>query len=211
MINSLVVLAAEETTESKHNPIFPIWQEVLLGAIAFGLLCWVLMKFVFPQMEKTFRARVDAIEGGIKRAEAAQAEANELLEQYRAQLAEARTEAARIRDEARADAEGIRQDVLAKAREESDRIIAAGNEQLAAQRESIVRELRAVSLDKGAKPRSLFADPERVANVTPIAWSKDSATVLACPSVSVASPAKKSVLFSGLASSARAREPPTAS
>jgi F-type H+-transporting ATPase subunit b len=139
MVNSLVVLAAE----SEHNPIKPIWQEIVVGGIAFVLLCWVLMKFVFPQMEKTFAARVDAIEGGIKRAEAAQAEANQLLEQYRAQLAEARTEAARIRDEARADAEGIRQDVLAKAREESDRIIAAGREQLAAQRESIVRDLRA--------------------------------------------------------------------
>jgi len=134
----ITVLAAE----AEHNPIIPVWQEIVLGSIAFGVLCFVLMKFVFPQMEKTFAARVDAIEGGIKRAEAAQAEANQLLEQYRAQLAEARTEAARIRDEARADAEGIRQDVLATAREESDRIIAAGREQLAAQRESIVRELR---------------------------------------------------------------------
>ena len=140
MITTLLAEAA--TTETKHNPIIPIWQEVIIGIIAFGLLCFVLMKFVFPQMEKTFAARVDAIEGGIKRAEAAQAEANQLLEQYRAQLSEARTEAARIRDEARADAEGIRQDVLAKAREESDRIIAAGREQLSAQRESIVRDLR---------------------------------------------------------------------
>ena len=134
-------LAAEGATE--HNPILPLWEEIVLGIIAFGLLCFVLMKFVFPRMEETFRARVDAIEGGLKRAEEAQAEANQLLEQYRAQLAEARTEAARIRDEARADAEGIRQDVLAKAREESDRIITAGRDQLAAQRESIVRELRA--------------------------------------------------------------------
>ncbi|AGL20575.1 F0F1 ATP synthase subunit B [Actinoplanes sp. N902-109] len=140
MLNSLSYLAAEEAAE--HNPIIPAWQEIVVGLIAFIVLCFVLMKFVFPQMEKTFRARVDAIEGGIKRAEAAQAEANELLEQYRAQLAEARTEAARIRDEARADAEGIRQDVLAQARQESDRIIASGREQLAAQRESIVRELR---------------------------------------------------------------------
>ena len=132
-----------EAAETEHNPIIPLWEEVVLGTIAFAILCFVLMKFVFPMMEKTFAARVDAIEGGIKRAETAQAEANKLLEQYRAQLAEARTEAARIRDEARADAEGIRQDVLAKAREESDRIIAAGNEQLGAQRESIVRELRA--------------------------------------------------------------------
>jgi F-type H+-transporting ATPase subunit b len=140
LITTFTLLAAEETT---HNPIVPLWQELVLGTIAFGLLCFVLMKFVFPRMETTFAARVDAIEGGIKRAEDAQAEANQLLEQYRQQLAEARTEAARIRDEARADAEGIRQDVLAKAREESDRIIAAGREQLAAQRESIVRELRA--------------------------------------------------------------------
>src|SRR5919112_6360690 len=131
---------AEEGAE--HNPIIPIWQEIVVGGIAFAILCFVLMKFVFPRMEETFRARVDAIEGGIKRAEEAQAEANKLLEQYRAQLAEARTEAARIRDEARADAEGIRQGVLAKAREESDRIIAAGNDQLAAQRESILRQLR---------------------------------------------------------------------
>jgi F-type H+-transporting ATPase subunit b len=139
----LSYLAAETAEESGHNPILPIWEEVVVGTIAFAVLCFVLMKFVFPMMEKTFAARVDAIEGGIKRAEAAQAEANELLEQYRAQLSEARTEAARIRDEARADAEGIRQDVLAKAREESDRIIAAGRDQLAAQRESIVRDLRA--------------------------------------------------------------------
>ena len=136
----LTTLAAEGGTA--HNPIIPLWQELVLGTIAFAILCFVLIKYVFPVMEKTFAARVDAIEGGIKRAEAAQAEANQLLEQYKAQLAEARTEAARIRDEARADAEGIRTEVLATAREESDRIIAAGREQLAAQRESIVRDLR---------------------------------------------------------------------
>jgi len=141
MFTEILTVAAEEGA-TEHNPIVPLWQEVVLGIIAFGILCFVLMKFVFPMMEKTFAARVDAIEGGIKRAEAAQAEANQLLEQYKTQLAEARTEAARIRDEARADAEGIRQDVLAKAREESDRIIAAGQEQLTAQRESIVRDLR---------------------------------------------------------------------
>jgi F-type H+-transporting ATPase subunit b len=141
MPSSLIFLAAEGG-ETEHSPIMPLIPELILGTIAFAIVCFVLMKFVFPRMEETFRARVDAIEGGIKRAEEAQAEANSLLEQYRAQLAEARTEAARIRDEARADAEGIRQDVLAKAREESDRIIAAGREQLAAQRESIVRDLR---------------------------------------------------------------------
>lgn len=128
--------------EGAHNPILPIWQEIVVGSISFILLVIVLLKFVMPRMEAMYQARVDAIEGGLKRAEAAQAEANQLLEQYRAQLAEVRTEAAKIRDDARSDAEGIRQDVLAKAREESDRIIAAGKEQLAAERATIVRELR---------------------------------------------------------------------
>jgi F-type H+-transporting ATPase subunit b len=133
---------AAEGGETVHNPILPIWQEIVVGLIAFTLLCVVLMKFVFPRMEQTFQARVDAIEGGIKRAEAAQAEANQLLEQYKAQLAEARGEAARIRDDARLDAEGIKQEILAKAREEADRVIAAGKDQLAAERQTIVRELR---------------------------------------------------------------------
>ncbi|NUR72663.1 MAG: F0F1 ATP synthase subunit B [Hamadaea sp.] len=124
------------------SPVFPIWQELVVGTIAFGVLCFVLMKYVFPQMEKTFKARVDAIEGGIERAERAQAEANALLDQYKAQLAEARTEAARIRDEARADAEGIRADIQAQAQQERDRIVAAGREALAAERQSIINELR---------------------------------------------------------------------
>ena len=132
-----------EGEKAEGNVLIPHIPEVIVGTIAFALLCFVLLKYVFPRMEETFRARVDAIEGGIKRAEEAQAEANQLLQQYKEQLAEARTEAARIRDEARADATGIREDILAKAREESDRIIAAGREALQTERQTLVRQLRA--------------------------------------------------------------------
>jgi len=135
-------LLAEDAPHTP-SPIVPIWQEIVIGSIAFGILCYVLIKFVFPRMEQMFKARVEAIEGGIRRAEERQAEANALFEQYKLQLAEARTEAARIRTEAAADADGIRQDFLTRAQEESDRIIAAGKDRLAAERQTIVRELRA--------------------------------------------------------------------
>jgi F-type H+-transporting ATPase subunit b len=125
------------------NPVLPIWQELVLGLIAFGVLYFVLWKYVFPRMEQTFKARVDAIEGGIKRAEERQAEANQLFEQYKQQLAEARNEAAVIRDRARADAEATREDMLRQAREERDRVVASGQEQLEQQRATLVRELRA--------------------------------------------------------------------
>jgi F-type H+-transporting ATPase subunit b len=125
------------------NPVLPIWQELVLGLIAFGVLYFVLWKFVFPRMEQTFKARVDAIEGGIKRAEERQAEANALFEQYKQQLAEARNEASVIRDRARADAEAVREDIQRQAQEERERIVAAGQEQLNQQRATLVRELRA--------------------------------------------------------------------
>src|SRR3954464_6076866 len=131
------ILAAEE-----HNPLIPPWGEIIVGTIAFAILYFVLSKFVFPQMEKTFVARREAIEGGIERAEAMQAEAKAALEQYRAQLAEARTEAAQIRDAARAEGQQILEELRARARGESARILARGEEQLAANRQSVVNELR---------------------------------------------------------------------
>src|SRR3954471_12560349 len=125
-----------------HNPLIPPWGEIIVGLIAFAILYFVLAKFVFPQLEKTFVARREAIEGGIERAEAMQAEAKSALEQYRAQLAEARSEAAQIRDQARAEGQQIIEELRAQAQEEASRIIARGEEQLATQRQQIVNELR---------------------------------------------------------------------
>src|SRR3712207_5916297 len=132
------VLAATEA----HNPLIPPWGEIIVGLIAFGIVFFVFAKFVAPRFEQVFQARRDAIEGGIERAEAMQAEAKAALEQYRAQLAEARTEAAQIRDAARAEGQQIIEELRTQAQEESARIVARGEEQLTAQRQQVVNELR---------------------------------------------------------------------
>ncbi len=130
------------STTEEPNPLgFNVYEFVLV-LIIFGLLFWGVVKFVVPAFEKAFAARTDAIEGGLKRAEEAQAEAAALLKQYQAQLAEARTEAAQIRDNARAEGQRIVEDMRATAQAESARIVARGEEQLASQRGQIVRELR---------------------------------------------------------------------
>lgn len=131
------ILAAEE-----NNPLIPPVGEIIIGLIAFGLVFFVFAKFVAPRFEQAFRARREAIEGGIERAEAMQAEAKASLEQYRAQLAEARGEAAQIRDAARAEGQQIIEELRAQAQEESARIVARGEEQLTAQRQQIIHELR---------------------------------------------------------------------
>jgi F-type H+-transporting ATPase subunit b len=131
------ILAAEE-----HNPLIPPVGEIIIGLIAFGIVLLVLFKFVAPRFEQVFRARREAIEGGIERAEAMQAEAKAALEQYRAQLAEARTEAAQIREQARVEGQQILEELRANAQEESARIVARGEEQLAANRQQLINELR---------------------------------------------------------------------
>jgi F-type H+-transporting ATPase subunit b len=131
------ILAAEA-----HNPLIPPVGEIIIGTITFGILCLVFFKFVIPRFEQVFRARREAIEGGIERAEAMQAEAKAALEQYRAQLAEARSEAAQIRDQARAEGQQILEELRVQAQEESARIVARGEEQLATARQQVVNELR---------------------------------------------------------------------
>jgi len=134
----MYILAAEEA----HNPLIPPAGEIIVGTIAFAIVFFVFAKFVAPRFEQVFRARREAIEGGMERAETMQAEAKAALEQYRAQLAEARNEAAQIRDQARAEGQQILEELRVQAQEESARIMARGEEQLATARQQVINELR---------------------------------------------------------------------
>ncbi|SEF26470.1 F-type H+-transporting ATPase subunit b [Amycolatopsis pretoriensis] len=139
MLKTDLVLAAEEAP----NPIIPHIPEVILGLVAFLILLFVLKKYVVPRFEAAYEERAQMIEGGIEKAEKAQAEAEEALAKYRAQLQDARTEAAKIRDDARLEAEQIKAELRAEAEAESQRIVAQGQAQLQAQKAQIIAELRA--------------------------------------------------------------------
>ncbi len=119
------------------------WGELVIGVVCFAILVLVLGKYAWPMFEKAYAARTEAIEGGIAKAEQAQAEAAAALERYNQQLAGAREEAAKIREDARLQAQAIHDDMLAKARSETERVAASGRAQLEAQRAQIVAELRA--------------------------------------------------------------------
>ncbi|MEZ5212817.1 F0F1 ATP synthase subunit B [Gordonia sp. PP30] len=146
MINTTGVLylaaTAGEGTEEQPNPLLPHWYDIIWSLVAFAVVLFVFWKFVVPMYQKVLDERRETIEGGIERAEAAQAEANASLVAYREQLAGAREEASAIRDEARQQGTQIISDMKAQATAESDRIIANGAAQLQAQRQQVVAELR---------------------------------------------------------------------
>jgi F-type H+-transporting ATPase subunit b len=102
------------------NPLIPHTAEIIAGAVAFGLLYLVIRSKVFPMFEKAFAARTEAIQGGIEKAERAQREAEEALQSYTKQLADARGEAQSIREEARVQGAAILEEMRAKAKRPSD-------------------------------------------------------------------------------------------
>ncbi|MEV6139999.1 F0F1 ATP synthase subunit B [Nocardia sp. NPDC051990] len=125
------------------NPLLPETYDIVWSVVCIAIIGVIFYKYVIPRLIKVLDERTDKIEGGLQRAEAAQEEAQLTLQQYQQQLADARLEAARIREDARAQGQQILAQMRAEAQAESDRIVAAGQSQLEAQRQQILTELRA--------------------------------------------------------------------
>lgn len=124
------------------NPLIPHTAEIIAGFIAFALLYFVLRSKVTPMFEKAFAARTEAIQGGIEKAEKAQREAEAALENYTKQLADARGEAAAIREEARVQGAAILEEMRTKAGEEAARITASAQAAIEAERQQAITALR---------------------------------------------------------------------
>lgn len=116
--------------------------EILVGLVLFFIILFAMSKVVVPMFEKTYDERTAVIHGGIDRAEEAQREAQAALEDYRAQLAGAREEASRIREEAKAQGSVIIAEMRAQAQEESARLLHNAKAQIEAERAAAVSQLR---------------------------------------------------------------------
>ena len=135
-------ILAAEGTGGNSNVLLPPTYELVIGTIAFLTIFFLLSKFALPNIKKTLEARTESIEGGIAKAEKMQQEASVTLAQYRQQLADARSEAAKIRSAA----ESERTNLISEARTEAQ-VVAQGvtqqaNAQIAAEKSKAVNDLR---------------------------------------------------------------------
>ena len=173
MQNLIFLAEGTEPTEGGHapeNPLGFVPVEAALSLVVFGLLLFLIWKFVAPRFEQTFAERTQAIEGGLAAAETKQAEADAKLAELEKQLGDARHEAARIREEAREQGAQIIAEMREQAQVESTRIVEHGKAQIEAERQQAVTSLRA---EVGALATSLagrivgesLEDDERSARV----------------------------------------------
>ncbi|MFM7463699.1 MAG: F0F1 ATP synthase subunit B [Actinomycetota bacterium] len=131
-------LAAEEGP----SPIIPHTSEIIVGVIAFAILLFLISRKVVPRFEAIYQERTAAVEGGIAKAEQAQREAEAALIKYNEQLAQARSEAQAIREEARVQGSAIIEEMRVKAQEEATRISSAAQASIEAERQQAVIALR---------------------------------------------------------------------
>ena len=168
MLHAVIAAAAEGET---RNPLIPEVYDIVWSAVCFVVILFFFWKLVLPKMQKLLDDRAEAIEGNIAKADDAQRKAEAALEQYTAQLAEARVEAGQIREQARADGQKIVAEQKDAASAEAARITATAQAQIEAERQAAVVSLRsevgtlAIDLASGVIGESLTDDAKAAAIV----------------------------------------------
>jgi F-type H+-transporting ATPase subunit b len=142
MTTSIASKAVYLAAEGEPSPLFPHPAELIVGMISFALLFLFLRAKVFPMFEKVYSERRNAIEGGMERARRAEEEAQAALAQYREQLAEARHEASRLREDARVQGAAIIAEMREQAQAEARRITDGAHQQIEADKAQAITQLR---------------------------------------------------------------------
>ncbi|MFD7734859.1 hypothetical protein ACFV6F_31320 [Kitasatospora phosalacinea] len=125
------------------GPLKPNVPELILGLIVFFALFWALGKVLLPRIERTLAERHDKTDGGMARAEAARAEAERIRQEFQAELAAARHEAAAIRQTAAEEGAALVAALRAEGLQQRERLVAEAQVQLAADKvlaEAALRE-----------------------------------------------------------------------
>lgn len=110
--------------------------------LQFILLLILLKAVAYKPIMKVLEERQNTIDQSIREAENGRAEAKKMMEEYSAQLQEARKEAQEIIEKASKLGEDSKADILAKAQEEAAKITAKAKADIQAEKEKALAQLR---------------------------------------------------------------------
>lgn len=134
------------------GPLKPNLSEMIVMVVLFAAVFLFFYKVLLPRINSTLEEREAQTSGKSEEAEALREEAAQVHAEYQSVLAEARHEAARIRQQAQEEGTAAITAARAEGNTERERILAAGAERLETERASAEREL---SNDVEAWARSL--------------------------------------------------------
>jgi F-type H+-transporting ATPase subunit b len=126
----------------ESNFLVPNFTYVVELAV-FALLFFLLAKFVIPPINRAMTRRQEAIRTEFSELEEAKADARKAEDEFKAQIADARHEAARIREEAREQGAAIIAEMRETAQNDAGRIVEHAHTQIEAERKAAMASLRA--------------------------------------------------------------------
>jgi len=126
-----------------ENPIFrPEPGLIIWTLISFFILLILLKKVAFPPILKGMKKREETIKQQLEEAQKTKKDAENLLEGYKRQLAEARSEAQKIINEGKSLGENMRKEIVQKAQAESNQIVKRAQEEIELQKQKAILELQ---------------------------------------------------------------------
>ncbi|NNE94996.1 MAG: F0F1 ATP synthase subunit B [Acidimicrobiales bacterium] len=124
------------------NVLLPEINEVIWGAVGFFIVLIFIMKFGWPAIKKSMDERTEKIQAELDAAEQAKADAEATKAEFAAKVADAKTEAARIIEEARQSADQLKADQQARLNDELAAARAAAQADIDAAKSQAMAELR---------------------------------------------------------------------
>jgi F-type H+-transporting ATPase subunit b len=135
--------------------------------VVFLITLFILKKFVFGPVGEAIEKRRASITASIEEAESSRDEAVKLLDEYKAQLAEARREADELREAGRREGERQKTEIVGQAQEQRERIVSDTQTQIDAQAQAAVAGIRddvvvlAITAAEKVTKKSLSDDDHR--------------------------------------------------
>ena len=133
--------AAEGESEG-IGAILPNMTEFIPMLVAFILVCILLWKLGWPMFDKMLAKRENTIKDALEKSEAARIESERVLAEYKAQLEDAKAQAASIIADAKKTAEAVKADITAKANAEADTMIEKAHVAIEAEKKAAVADLQ---------------------------------------------------------------------
>lgn len=138
---------ASEGETSGIDVLLPNMAEFIPMLVCFIILIAILGKFGWPKFADMLDKRELTIKDSLEKSEAARIESEKLLEEYKQQLAEAKTQAAQIVADAKKTGEALKTDMSEQAQKEAADIIAKAKVAIESEKKVAIAELQSSVAD----------------------------------------------------------------
>jgi len=147
--------AAQEAAQEKPRGLLDPHAGLMFWTLLIFVALWLLLrKYAFPAIFAAVEAREKALEDAIAAAKRDREEAAKLLEEHRRQIDAARTDAQRLIADGAKAGEKIRTEMIEAARHQQQEILDRARQEIGAERDRAIAELRREAVDLAIKGAS---------------------------------------------------------